>query len=387
MHIQKPQFVHPAEEMPLIHILEKVMDPRGASPNFSYSLTTILFISLVSTLCGADDWEEMATTAEELEAWMAQFVDLSQGVPSSYTLERVISLIEPSSLEAMLREVAGLISSKSTDDVIAIDGKTLCGSGDRSKGQRGVHLLHAWSCENRICLGQLKVDDKSNEITAICDLMEHLFLKGNIVTTDALNTQKAVAAKAVEKQGHYLLPVKKNHPGLLESIELLFQQAEANQFAGTDGDIYESVEKSRGRVEERICTVIDGSELVEAKEWANLQSVVRMVRRRYEVGKSREEVIYYITDIEQNAQKIANAIRSHWGVENHLHYALDVVLDEDGHRYRDRNGAANLSIIRKLVLTALEKTETKKKKSKKTKRLLAILNPVFRASCLKSLSN
>lgn len=315
-HVQKPVFIHPKENSSLITILEKVPDPRGASPNFSYSLSSILFIVTISMLCGAEEWEEMALIAEQMKEWISQYVDISSGIPSSFTLERVISSIEPTALESMLREVAQLFCERHEDDVIAIDGKSLCGSRDKAKSKRAVHLLHAWSCENKLCLAQMKVDDKSNEITAICSLLDQLFLKGNIVTTDALNTQKETVAKIIEKEAHYVLPVKGNQSGLKESIKLLFTDAEAKKFCGVDADEFESLEKSRGRIEERICTAIDASELVEAKEWKGLKTAARMIRRRTIQGKTTEEEVYYISDLEINAEKIGDAIRRHWGVES-----------------------------------------------------------------------
>lgn len=385
MHVQKPVFIHPEANSSFLTILEKVPDPRGASPNFSYSLTSILFIVTITTLSGAEDWEDMALMGEHMQNWIGQYVDVSSGIPSAYTLERVISLIEPSSLESMLREAAQLFRKKLTDDVIAIDGKSLCGSRDKANDKRAVHLLHAWSCENKICLAQMKVDDKSNEITSICALLDQLFLKGSIITTDALNTQKNTVAKIIEKKAHYVLPVKENQPGLLESIKVLFAEAEKVKFRGIDADEFESLEKSRGRVEERLCTAIDASELLEAKEWKGLKTAAKITRRRTLGEKTTEEIIYYISDLEIDAAKIARAAREHWGVENGLHHALDVVLEEDRHIYRNRNGACNLSAIRKIVLAVLQKTETKKKYSKKAKRLLAAINPEFRASCLKNL--
>lgn len=385
MHVQKPVFTHPEASSSFITILEKVPDPRGASPNFSYSLTSILFIVTITMLCGADDWEEIAVMGEQMEGWIGRYVDVSSGIPSAFTLERVISSIRTSSLELMLREIAHLFRKELTNDVIAIDGKSLRGSRDQANNKRAVHLLHAWSCENKVCLAQMKVDDKSNEITAICALLDQLFLKGSIVTTDALNTQKETVAKIVEKEAHYVLPVKENQPGLLESIKVLFAEAERVKFSGIDADEFEMLEKSRGRVEERYCTAIDASELIEAKEWKGLKTAAKIVRRRTLRDKTTEEIIYYITDLEINAQKIAQAIREHWQIENGLHHALDVVLAEDSHIYRDRNGACNLSAIRKIVLAALEKTQARKKYSKKGKRLLASLNSDFRDACLKNL--
>src|ERR1700744_3586740 len=156
IHLKKPTFDHPAAQTQFIAILERIEDPRGLSPNFSYSLTTILFIATVTTLCGAEDWEEMSNIAEAMQDWLGKYVDISSGTPSAFTLERVISLINPSSLEAMLQEVAQLFRQKQTGDVIAIDGKSLRGSKDKANDKQAVHLLHAWSCENKVCLAQLK---------------------------------------------------------------------------------------------------------------------------------------------------------------------------------------------------------------------------------------
>lgn len=382
-HLQKPVFNHPKDQAPFIAILETIDDPRGLSPNFSYSLTSILFIVTVTILCGAEDWEDMASMGEQMQEWIGQYVDIASGIPSSFTLERVISLIEPSALESMLGEVSQLFCSPSTEDVIAIDGKSLCGSRDKVLEKRAVHILNAWSCQNRICIGQMKVDDKSNEITAICTLLDRIFIKDSIITTDALNTQTNTVAKIIEKGGHYVLPIKGNHSGLLESIKLLFTEAERVKFQGIDADEWESLEKSRGRVEERFCTVLDASELQETKEWKELKTAAKITRRRTVEGKTTEEVIYYISDLGLDASKIAKVVREHWSIENGLHHALDVVLSEDDHIYRNRNGAANLSALRKIVLAALEKVGTKKKRSKKTKRLLAAIDPIFRSECLK----
>ncbi|MGR3912563.1 MAG: ISAs1 family transposase [Candidatus Rhabdochlamydia sp.] len=202
---------------------------------------------------------------------------------------------------------------------------------------------------------------------------------------DALNTQKAVAAKVIEKGANYVLPVKENHPNFLESLKLLYKDAEERGYVGIDADHFESLEKSRGRVEERSCVALDASDLVEAKEWKGLKTAAKIVRRRTVKDKTTEEIIYYISSLELDASKIGKAAREHWSIENHLHYGLDVVLDEDRHQYRDRNGASNLSVLRKIVLAALEKTETKKKRSKKTKRLLASNSETFRMECLKNL--
>lgn len=382
-HIQPKTFCHPQPELRLIQVLEKIPDPRKPSCNFQYSLTSIVFIVIVTTLCGADDWPVIADVAESMKPWIAQFVDLSSGIPSAHTIERVFSLISPEGMEKIFIEIMGILKEKK-EKIVCFDGKTLRGTADANAGKQAIHLLNAWSVENGICIGHKKVDDKSNEITAIPELMDLLDLKGTIITADALNTQKTIAKKAIKLGADYLLPVKGNHKGLLEDIELLFQDAQKEEFKGVDADQYETLEKSRSRVEKRVYYSIDAEDLPDRAKWVGIKSLGMVTRERTVKEKTSIEVTYYISSCEVDAQLLAKCAREHWQVENGLHWSLDIILREDKLRYRHEVGARNLSAIRKVVLGALSKDKTRKC-GRIGKRVVAASDPLFREEILKNL--
>jgi predicted transposase YbfD/YdcC len=382
-HIQPKIFCHPQPELRIIQVLEKIPDPRKPSCNFQYSLTSIVFIVIVSSLCGADDWPIIADVAESIEPWIAQFVDLSSGIPSAHTIERVFSLISPDGMEKIFIEIMEILKGKK-EKVVCFDGKTLRGTADANAGKQAIHLLNAWSVENGICIGQRKVDDKSNEITAIPELMELLDLKGAIITADALNTQKTVAAKAIKQGADYTLPVKGNHKGLLEDIELLFQAAQKEEFRGVDAEQYETLEKSRSRVERRVYYSMDVGELPDRAKWAGIKSLGMITRERTVKGKTSTEIIYYISSCEVDAKLLAKCAREHWQVENGLHWSLDIIFREDKLRYRHEVGARNLSTIRKVVLGALGR-DKRHKCGRMGKRIVAASDPIFREEVLKNL--
>ena len=382
-HIKPKIFQHPQPTLQLIRILEGIQDPRKPSCNFKYSLTSIVFIVTVTSLCGADDWLVIESLARSMKDWIARFVDISSGIPSAHTIERVFSLISPEVMEKTLINVMGLLAEKK-EGVISFDGKTLRGTLDAQTGKQAIHLLNAWSLENGICIGQRKVDDKSNEITAIPELMELLDLKGAIITADALNTQKDITKKTIEKGADYLLPVKGNHKGLLEDIELLFKEAQEVGFKGVDADQYETLEKSRGRVEKRLYYSMDADELPDKTKWAGIKSLGMVVRERTTEKKSSKEIVYYISSCEVDAKLLGKCARDHWQVENGLHWSLDVILREDKLRYRHEVGARNLSTIRKIILGALSKNKSHKC-GRAGKRILAASDPVFREEILKNL--
>jgi len=287
-------------------------------------------------------------------------------------------------METMLINVMEILREKKKGDVVSFDGKTLRGTSASEKGLKAIHTLNAWSRENGICIGQVKVDDKSNEITAMPELMSLLDLKGTIITGDALNTQKETARKAVEKGADYVLPVKGNHPTLKEEIEVLFNEAEQADYKGFDADDYETSEKAHGRVEIRRYISLDGEDIPSANEWAGMKSVGKVIRERTEKGKTTKETHYYISSCEIDAKVLEMVTRGHWGVENGLHWSLDVVFKEDKLRYRARNGASNLSTIRKITLGMLSRDKTAKC-GREGKRLLAATDPVYRDKVLKNL--
>ncbi len=382
--IRKPKGNHPQTNLRLIQLLENIEDPRGASCNFKHPLTTILFTTLICSLCGADEWELIVVQAKAMIPWLAKFVDVSNGIPCARTFKRVFEVLLPQHLNELLREIANLWRDKGSEDVISFDGKTMRGTSASEHGVKAIHMLNAWSHNNGICIGHRKVADKSNEITALPQLMEVLDLKNTIITADALNTQKETAAKAIASEADYVLPVKGNHPTLLEEVQLLFQDAQAKEFRGFDADEHTTIEKGHGRVELRKYYSIDASELPSANEWTNLYSAGMVVRERTMNGKTSSEVTYYISSCEINAHLLEKVVRGHWKIESSLHWVLDIAFREDKLRYRERIGAQNLATIRKLILGALTRDKTLKC-GKAGKRLVAATDPQYREMLLKSI--
>ena len=414
-HLKIKKFEHPREDHPVIRILSTVQDFRKPSVFFRHSLTSILFMSLVAVICGAIDWPKVVVMAQGMKEWLSQYVDMSGGIPCERTFKTIFNSICPKEMEEALIELSKEIRQKIEGEIVSFDGQTMKGTADKRNALKGIHLLHAWSSENNICLGQLKVGDKSNEITAVPELMESLDLKGTVITGDALNTQKTIASKAIEKDADYLLPVKENHPLLYEEVKLMFsgldkEQEKARNLwerhvekAKEDRDhsrlekllekgpsnckashFDEEIEKAHGRIEKRSCTAIPAGELPSKSNWEKLTSLVRVVRKRVEGDKESEEVCYYISSLKPKAEILCSVARKHWGVENGLHWRLDVIFRQDKSRYRDRVGARNLAVIRKMALHALSK-ETSIKGGIATKQCAACCNSEYRLKVLKKL--
>jgi predicted transposase YbfD/YdcC len=413
-HIPKKQFEHPGKELCFIQALEQIEDPRSRSFFLRHSLVSMLFMIVVAQICGANDWPKIVVFSNSIMDWLAQYVDMSSGVPCERTFKNVMNAIDPLKMEILLRDIADSIRERIPNEVIAFDGQTSRGTAELNKNVNGIHLVNAWSPDNSICLGQIKVDDKSNEIIAMPMLMEQLDLKGTIITADALNTQRTTAAKAVEKEADYLLPVKANHSNLLADIKLAFRgldeerRTKRKQWERSVGKAQEQrdvsklqnliekgppscatyvfeneIEKSHGRVEIRKCTTMCAKKLSLEEDWKGIQSLVRIERERTTQGKSSTEIVYYISSLKPDkAQLIAEAIREHWSVENGLHWRLDVIFRQDKSRYRDRIGARNLAVIRKIVLNALSR-DTSLKGGMATKQFAACCNPAYRSEILK----
>jgi predicted transposase YbfD/YdcC len=413
-HIKKKQFSHPGIDYPFIAVLERIEDPRKPSVFFSYSLTSVLFMTVVTMMCGANDWPKVVVMSEGMIDWLAQYVDMTSGVPCERTFKDLFNLIHPEVMEKTLQDVSSLLREKMSQEVISFDGQTERGTADRRAEMSGIHLVHAWSSDNEICLGQLKVDDKSNEITAVPKLMESLDLKDTIITADALNTQKATVEQAIKGGADYILPVKGNQPGLLEEIKSAFKSHDDEQLTAkrlwerglakarehrdkirvqqlltkgipSSGTSYwqDETRKAHGRIEARSCTAIAASDLPCKSEWKGLCSIARVCRKRIEGDKVEENEIYYITSLKPNGEVIGKALRKHWGVES-LHWRLDVTFRQDKSRYRNRVGARNLAIVRKMALHALLK-DTTMKGGIATKQCAAACNPTYRSKVLKNL--
>jgi predicted transposase YbfD/YdcC len=380
-HIQVKQFEHPKAEEPWVFILNQIEDPRKPSCNTRHSITTILFIVFSTILCGAKNWEEMYYLAigEDFSKWLSLYVDLSSGVPSKWTLERVTSLIPTEHLYPLFSKFKEHVQQART---IAIDGKTLRGTKDWDKGHP-LHLLHAWSVEGGVCIGQVAVDEKSNEMTALPKILSQLNIKGSVITADAMHTQ-TTSVQAIKAQGgDYVLPVKKNHLTLFEEVEFMFSEADRVNFQGLDAGHTQTIEKKGGRVEERYYTLLDASNLSCIQDWEGCYCIGRVTRKRSKQEKVTEEQIYYITSLDFDIERFGQCVRDHWQVENGLHWAMDVIFREDYHRYQKKQGAANLSLMRKMALGILSRDKTVKK-GKATKQMKAISSGNYRDHLLKN---
>lgn len=302
------------ENYEVLKFLGSIPDPRIDRCK-KHLLESILFIALVGMLCGADSAREIVEFADGNENWIKNYVELSEGIPSHDTVTRVFSLIDKNVFCMMFTKWTQSLQKRSEgrekkeNKVIAIDGKSLCGSlGSNLKVM--AHMLHAWSVENGLCLGQQAVKDKSNEITAMSPLLKMLDLKGCIVTADAIHSHKDTAKTIVEQGGDYVLPIKDNEKNFKEEIETLFQDAFKNDFRGIDGSEYESLEKGHGRIEYRKYWMVDAEELPSAQEWAGLKSVGFCVRERKLKGKTTKEEAFFATSLE-DAKLFSNVIRNH----------------------------------------------------------------------------
>lgn len=325
----------------------------------------IVFISIASVLCGADTWDEMEDFGHSKMEWLKTILTLPNGIPSHDTFNRFFTNLNPDAFEKCFLEWTKHIVKQSAGKVISIDGKTIRGS--RGKGNKSaIHMVSAWVEENQITLGQIQVEDKSNEITAIPVLLDALLISGSIVTIDAMGCQVNIAKKIISKSADYLLAVKANQLELFEDIQDSFRMLKPI-------DVYEDIDYGHGRVETRICSLIEDFSLIDkAHRWPQLNSIVRVQAERYHKAthKTENETRYYITSAKSDATTIGRCVRSHWGIENSLHWVLDVAFLEDKNRKRAGNAAHNASLLNRIALNLLKKEKTSKR-SVKGKRLKA----------------
>ena len=356
----------------------KLKDPRRRHRRL-HQLQDIIVISLCAVIANAQDWQEIETFGRKRHDWLRGFLDLPNGIPSHDTFERVFERLNPQAFHACFRAWVKAISAALKIKHVAIDGKTLRGSGSAKLGP--LHLVSAWATAQHLSLGQVAVDAKSNEITAIPALLELLDLNGALVTIDAMGCQKAIAAKILERGGHYALTVKDNQEHLLEDIQLRFQKALDNNFAGLEHDIYEKHERGHGREEYRRYSVIHSTTGIrQAEEWAGLTTIGMCYSERTIAGETTTEVRYFIGSKQAGARYYGKGLRHHWGIENNLHWQLDVAFGEDRNRVSKRNAAENLALLRRLTLTLLQAHPAKLSIAKK--RYAAALDPDFLAEIL-----
>jgi predicted transposase YbfD/YdcC len=363
-----------------------IKDPRREHGKL-HRLTDILAIALCAVLAGADSWQQIEIFGNAKEGWLSGFLALPNGIPSHDTFRRVFCALNPRAFEDAFVSWMNAACGTCGLQRIHIDGKTLRGSRRNTKGGLcpALHLVSAWAGANHLTLGQVAVAGKSNEITAIPALLELLDLKGCIVTIDAMGCQKEIAEQIVAAGGDYVLQVKENQPTLLQDIKACFHAAVEAEFEGVRWDGYDTLEQGHGRQEERVYTVIyDPQGLRTKQEWRDLEAVVQVYRRRRVGDKESEEWHYYISSAGAVAQDLAAAVRGHWGIENNLHWVLDVVFREDRCRTRDANAASNLALLRKIALSLLKRVPGKGSTS--DKRLQAAWDDTYLEKILAFLS-
>ena len=346
----------------------QVRDPRVVE-RCDHKLVDILFIAFCTLLSNGEDFEDMVEFANQREDWLRTVIELPNGIPSHDTFNRVLQRIDSDALSKCLQsDGAGLLESIQ-GELVNIDGKKVKGVSPKSRGNKGLWILSAWVSSKRLCIGQKKVNDKSNEIKAIPELIDELDLGGSIVSIDAIGCQVEIAQKIRACQADFLLAVKDNQAGLLEEVQEAFQHSVVEGFA-------ESWEYDHGRFEERRCEILDASLALSPKileKWTDIKTLVKIEAKREAKGSSSKETRYYISSLKgDHAGQFNEMVRGHWSIENQLHWHLDVTFREDASRARKGNAPMNLNILRKMALTRIRQMDDKL--SLKKRRFRAALN-------------
>jgi predicted transposase YbfD/YdcC len=339
-------------EKSIISYFGNMKDPRMKRKRL-HPLENIVFITVAGVMSGCESWDDVEDYGNCKKEWLSDFLDLKNGIPSHDTFNRFFQLLAPNEFESAFVKWVQSIVGKISDDVVGIDGKSNRGSR-RGSFLKSAHIVSAFANDQNIVLAQVKTDEKSNEITAIPELLEVVDIKGNTVTIDAMGTQKAIAEKIVEKQADYILALKENQKGLFDNVLSSFSLLKSTE-EHTEEDF------GHGRIETRKCSIITDLKYIDQRaDWKNLQSIIRIDSERVikSTGKIEQEQRYYIST-HTNAQKINKSIRSHWGIENKLHWLLDVAMNEDDSTKRRGYASQNFSIINKICLNLLKKNERK----------------------------
>jgi predicted transposase YbfD/YdcC len=319
-----------------------------------HSLEDIIILTIIAVICGAEGWESIAEFARSKKKFLKTLLKLPNGIPSHDTLERVFRRLDSSKFEINFMQWTEQLRTKSKGQFISIDGKSVNGSQDEIAGKYAIHMVSAWCEENQLVLGQIKTQCKINEIEAIKQLIELLDLEDCVITIDAMGCQKEIAAQIIEKKAAYILAVKDNQQELNEQVQSLFTVTPV-------ASSHEYITKDHGRIETRNCKVIQQLDLLDCREhWKGLSSIIQLSTTRTIKNKTMEEKRYYISSSNETADYFNHAIRKHWGIENSLHWVLDVQFHEDLSRKRKDNAAENFTIIRRIALNKLKKFSYKR---------------------------
>jgi predicted transposase YbfD/YdcC len=329
-----------------------------------HPLINIITIALCAVIAGAEGWTDIEMFGRQKQEWLSRFLDLKNGIPSHDTFGRVFARIDPEQFRQSFLSWVQAVFAVTDGQIIAVDGKELRRSHDKRLGKRAIRMISAWATANRLVLGQQKVGNRSSEITAIPKLLKLLDISGCIITIDAIGTQTKIAKQIIDQGADYVLPVKENQANLLEDITLFFQLAAQDGFAKVGHTYHRTVDNNHGRMEIRECWAIDGAENLDflrgAADWPGLQTIAMIRSERHLNQKTSVEVRYFITSLANDARQILTAKRAHWGIENSLHWVLDVAFREDDSRVRQGHADQNLAILRHMALNLLKQERTAK---------------------------
>jgi predicted transposase YbfD/YdcC len=340
-----------------------ITDPRTGNAK-AHIFLEILIIAILAVICGADGWSDVELFGKNKREWLKTFLELPKGIPSHDTFGRVFAKIKPEEFQKRFIEWVQAIEKLTTGQVIAVDGKKLRRSHDHDAGKAAIYMVSAWATQNQLVLGQTKVADKSNEITAIPELLQLLDISGCIVTIDAIGTQTEIAETIVDGGGDYLLAVKENQGHLFEDVQCLFEIDVAHGIEQAQHKYVKTVNKGHGRIETRECWATDREDYLslvrKRQQWKGLKSVVRIVSQR-QIGENIEvHTRYFISSLPADAKTILKTKRSHWKIENQVHWVLDIAFREDESRVRKDHAAANLAVLRHMALNLLKNEKTAK---------------------------
>lgn len=359
-------------------------DPRRQSGNYRHELTNIFVIALIGIICGCEGWDEIEDYAHSKQEWLKTFLSLPNGIPSEATFRRVLSILDPGNIEKVYREWITPYIGTCMNKQVCIDGKTVCGVSRGSGEMSNLHVVSAWVKEDGVCFGQVRTQEKSNEITAIPLLLDSLDVRGATVTIDAMGCQKKIVEKIIDQKANYVLAVKGNQPTLATEIKEYFDWACGDEVESRTLEIYREDERSRDRRVERITTVsTDISWFEDQKEWKRLHSFVRIEQRTTTAKGTAKEERFYISSLDAGAMAFANYTRSHWSIENNLHWMLDTTFHEDASLIHMGHAPENFSVLRKVSMALLKRAGSPKV-SIRRKRKIASYDDAFLRSVLSS---